>query len=146
MVPEHYADLYRQFSGYMRNWGGTKLFLIACGPNGNDVNWSRKFLTQNSGGRIPDGFSMHFYEKSQLTPTKFTVDAMNTQMSTFQRVELAIFQQRALLDGFEPRPAALDESHARRMGAYGTACQFPTRKKLRPPLAAADPPCADSGP
>ena len=88
----------------MRNWGGTKLFLIACGPNGNNVDWSRKFLTQNTGGRIPDGFAMHFYENSQLTPTRFTEDAMNTQMSTFQRVENAVIQQRAILDGFEPRP------------------------------------------
>ena len=64
----------------------------------------RESFFQNTGGRIPDGFAMHFYENSQLTPTKFTEDAMNTQMSTFQRVEQAIIQQRALLDGFEPRP------------------------------------------
>jgi alpha-N-arabinofuranosidase len=104
MAPEHYADEFRQFSGYLRNWGGTKLFLIACGPNGNDGNWSRKFLTQNMGARVPDGFAMHFYENSQLTPTQFTADAMNMQMSTFQRVEQAIVQQRAMLDGFEPKP------------------------------------------
>jgi alpha-L-arabinofuranosidase len=88
----------------MRNWGGTRLFLIACGPSGNDVNWSRKFLTQNTGGRVPDGFAMHFYENSPLIPTQFNEDAMNTQMSIFQRVENAIVQQRAILDGFEPRP------------------------------------------
>lgn len=104
MVPEHYADEFRQFSNYMRNWGGTKLFLIACGPNGNNVDWSRKFLIRNAGARIPDGFAMHFYENSQLTPAQFTADAMNTQMSMFQRVENAIVQQRAILDGFEPRP------------------------------------------
>jgi len=65
-----------------------------------------KFLTQNTGARIPDGFAMHFYENSQLTPTKFTEDAMNTQMAMFQRVENAIIQQRAILDGFEPVPSA----------------------------------------
>src|SRR5258707_136075 len=46
MTPEHYADLFRQFSGYMRNYGAMRLFLIACGPNGNDIRWSRKFLDQ----------------------------------------------------------------------------------------------------
>jgi alpha-N-arabinofuranosidase len=47
---------------------------------------------------------MHFYENSRLAPTQFTPDAMDTQMSTFERVENAIVQERAILDGFEPQP------------------------------------------
>lgn len=103
MTPEHYADLYRQFSGYLRNYGGERLFLIACGPNGNDIRWSRKFLDQTTGARLPDGFAMHFYENSDKAPTQFTPDAMHTQMNIFQRVEQAIAQQRAILDGYDPQ-------------------------------------------
>ncbi|MEO8028241.1 MAG: alpha-L-arabinofuranosidase C-terminal domain-containing protein [Bryobacteraceae bacterium] len=102
MTPEHYANLFRQFSGYVRTFGGTRPFLIACGPNGNDVGWSRKFLDQ-AGSRLPDGFAMHFYENSDKAPTQFTPDAMHTQMRIFERVENAVIQQRAILDGYDPQ-------------------------------------------
>ena len=46
----------------MRNFGGTRLFLIACGPNGNDIRWTREFLTQNVGGPHARRLRMHFYE------------------------------------------------------------------------------------
>ena len=103
MTPEHYADQFRQFSGYLKNFGNTRLFLVACGPNGNDIRWSRKFLDQTVGVRLPSGFAMHFYEGSDKAPAKFTPDAMQTQMKIFERVEQGILQQRAIMDGYDPQ-------------------------------------------
>jgi alpha-N-arabinofuranosidase len=103
MTPDHYANLYRQFAGYVRTFGDLRPFLIACGPNGNDTRWSRHFLDGIAGSRMPDGFAMHFYENGDLYPTEFTADAMDKQLATFQRVEQAIVQQRALLDGYDPQ-------------------------------------------
>lgn len=100
MTPEHYADLYRQFSGYARTFGGTKPFLIACGPSGNDMHWSRTFFEHVTGSRHPDGFAMHFYENGDKYPTQFNVDDMNQQFAIFERVQEAIVKQHALLDGF----------------------------------------------
>ncbi len=103
MRPEVYADHYRRFSTYIREFGGTEPFLIASGPNGNDVRWSRGFMDTLQGGR-PDGFAMHFYEGGDAAPTKFTLEQMNKQFAIFARVEQAIIQQRALLDGYgDPR-------------------------------------------
>lgn len=104
MTPERYADLFRQFAGYLRPFGGTRPFLIACGPNGNDMRWSRGFLTETTGSRQPDGFAMHFYETGLKAPTLFDAETANTQFSIFPRVEQAIIQQRGLLDTFEPPP------------------------------------------
>ena len=102
MSPENYANQYRQFAGYLRNFGNTKLFLIACGPNGNDIRWSRGFL-ETVGTRLPSGFAMHFYERGEKAPTQFTPDDMLTQMKIFERVEQGIVQQRAILDGYDPQ-------------------------------------------
>ena len=44
---------------------------------------------------------MHFYSNGALTPTKFTVEAMQQQLSSFARLEEAIVQQRALLDTYD---------------------------------------------
>lgn len=99
MRPEEYADNYRRFAVYLREFGGTKPFLIASGPNGNDERWSRGVLEGMR--RLPDGFAMHYYSGGQETATAYTVEEMNKQLSSFALIEKAVIQQRALLDGFK---------------------------------------------
>jgi alpha-N-arabinofuranosidase len=99
MTPKVYADHYRQFSVYVRKFGEITPFMIASGPNGNDAHWSHDFMEEVQGG-YPDGVAMHFYEGGKDEPTKFTVEHMDEQFATFRRVEEAIIQQRALLDGY----------------------------------------------
>lgn len=99
MTPKVYADHYRQFSVYVRKFGGTTPFLVASGPNGNDARWSHDFMEEVQGG-YPDGLAMHFYEGGKDEPTHFTAEHMEEQFAIFRRVEEAIIQQRALLDGY----------------------------------------------
>lgn len=99
MRPEVYADLYRRFSTYVRPFGGTRPFMIASGPNGNDVRWSRGFFDTMQGG-APDGFAMHYYSGGKDEATKFNAADMNEQFASFPRIEDAIKQQRALLDSY----------------------------------------------
>ncbi len=103
MTPEHYGEMYRIFTNYMRTFGGTQLFLVACGPNGNDMHWSRNLLQTIGAGRLPNGWSTHFYEGGDLVPTAFTQDAMYKQVRNFPNVEQCIVAQRALLDSYDPR-------------------------------------------
>jgi alpha-N-arabinofuranosidase len=102
MAPEEYAAQYRRFSSYVRSFGDTRPFPIACGPNGNDTDWSRRFLDAMRGRRYPNGFAMHFYSGGKSAATKFTVETMQEQLSSFARLEQAIKQQRALMDGYDP--------------------------------------------
>lgn len=99
MRPEVYADHYRRFSVYLREFGGTEPFLIASGPNGNDARWSHSFMDRLEGG-IPNGFAMHYYEGGADAPTKFTAAHMQEQLAIYNKVEEAIQQQRSLLDGY----------------------------------------------
>lgn len=103
MTGGEYAAHYRRYSMYMREFGGTSPYLIACGPNGNDVAWSRGFMDGLGSYRNVSGFAMHFYSGGRDTPTKFTVENMNEQLSSFARMEQAVVQQRALLDGYDPQ-------------------------------------------
>ncbi len=103
MTPEHYGEMYRIFANYMRTFGGTQLFLVACGPNGNDLRWSRNLLSTIGAGRLPSGWSTHFYEGGEMAPTKFTAEAMYKQFRIFPNVEQCIVAQRALLDSYDPR-------------------------------------------
>jgi alpha-L-arabinofuranosidase len=106
MTPEEYAGYYRQFSTYISargGFGGVRNFLIACGPNRNDTDWSRRFLTSVGRSlRGVGGFAMHFYQNGRAPATKFTVDALREQIALFADMEKGIVQQHALLRSFDP--------------------------------------------
>ncbi len=102
MSPEEYSALYRRHANFMRTLGGTELFLIACGPSGNDAAWSRGVMNGFGGRRrLPQGFAMHYYSRGKDNPVNFTLEHMNEQLSSFAQIEKAVTQQRALLDGFD---------------------------------------------
>jgi alpha-L-arabinofuranosidase len=99
MKPEEYAAHYRRFAVYLKEFGGTRPFLIASGPSGADVRWSRGVL-DNLRGELPDGLSMHYYEGGRQEPTKFDAAHMKQQLDIFADVERAIRLQRSVLDGY----------------------------------------------
>lgn len=59
MRPEYYADLYRHYACYVRNFGDNRIFKIACGANSGDYNWTEVLMRQ--AGRYMDGLSLHYY-------------------------------------------------------------------------------------
>jgi alpha-N-arabinofuranosidase len=103
MTPEEYAGHYRRFAVFLRPLGGTRPFLIACGPSRNDTGWTRGFMDNMRRQGQLDGFAMHFYSRGKDYATKFTVEDMEEQLSTYADMEQAILQQRALLDSYDPQ-------------------------------------------
>jgi alpha-N-arabinofuranosidase len=99
MKPEVYADHYRRFSVYVRKYGDTEPMMIASGPNGNDAHWTRNFMDRLDGG-APGGISMHYYEGGKDAPLNFTAANTIEQFAIFKKVEEAITQQRAILNGY----------------------------------------------
>lgn len=59
MRPEYYADLYRRYQTYVRNYGDNKIYKIAGGANVDDYNWT-EVLMKNA-GHLMDGLSLHYY-------------------------------------------------------------------------------------
>jgi alpha-L-arabinofuranosidase len=59
MRPEYYADLYRRFQTYVRNYGDNKIYKIAGGANVDDYNWT-EVLMKNAHW-LMDGLSLHNY-------------------------------------------------------------------------------------
>jgi alpha-N-arabinofuranosidase len=103
MTGDEYATAYRRFATFLRPFGPTQPFLIACGPNGNNKEWTQKFWGNMRGNTRPSGFAMHFYSNGRdNTATKFTVDNMRQQFASFPNIETAIVEQRALLDTVAP--------------------------------------------
>jgi alpha-N-arabinofuranosidase len=59
MRPEYYADEFRRYATYVRNFGDNKIFKIACGPNENNYNWTEVLMRE--AGNFMDGLSLHYY-------------------------------------------------------------------------------------
>ena len=59
MRPSYYADLYRQFQTYVRNYGDNRVFKIACGPSNDDYKWTDTVM--EIAGKYMDGLSLHYY-------------------------------------------------------------------------------------
>ena len=56
---EYYADLYRRYSTYCREYNGNRLFKIASGASDYDYNWTEVAMKQ-IGNRM-NGLSLHYY-------------------------------------------------------------------------------------
>jgi len=59
MRPEYYADLYKRYATYVRNFGDNKIYKIACGPSSDDYRWTDVLMKE--AGHLMDGISLHHY-------------------------------------------------------------------------------------
>jgi alpha-N-arabinofuranosidase len=59
MRPEYYADEYRRYQTYIRNYGGNEIYRIACGANDNNYKWTETLMA-NAAWHM-NGLSLHYY-------------------------------------------------------------------------------------
>src|SRR4051812_47683520 len=107
-TPEDYAAEYRRFSTYLRDFGGAELFLIACGPDGNNVDWTRRLLAKLAGAdrrfncRV-HGLGAHYYcGTAGPSATEFGTAEWYELLGKAAGVERLILDQRAAMDEFDP--------------------------------------------
>lgn len=102
--PEDYAAEYKRFATYAREFGGTRPFLIACGPDGNDPNWTTRFFQKLGGFPHIAGFAAHYYcGTAGPSATEFDLDQWYELLEKATRMEKLLHEQRALLDQFDPQ-------------------------------------------
>jgi alpha-N-arabinofuranosidase len=100
--PEDYAAEYKRFATYVREFSDVVPFRIACGPDGNDLNWTRQFFSKL--GRFPHihGFAAHYYcGTAGPSATEFNVDQWYELLEKALRIEKLINEQRSLMDEFD---------------------------------------------
>jgi alpha-N-arabinofuranosidase len=59
MYPDYYADLYRRYAVYCRNYGENRLYKIAGGPNIADYNWTETLMKKAKDKM--NALSLHYY-------------------------------------------------------------------------------------
>ena len=114
-TPEDYCREYRKFTEWLPEYG-VKLYLIAAGPNSNDLDWTRRFFTKWADGtRAPiQGWAPHYYCGTTGHALKFTTDQWYEQLFKANQMETLIRDQWAVLGLFDP--AHNDQAGGRRVG------------------------------
>ncbi|MBK8023104.1 MAG: alpha-N-arabinofuranosidase [Chloroflexi bacterium] len=103
--PEEYVTEYCRFSTFAREFGPDKLYLVACGPSGNDLSWTERFFTRLKDRIAPitlHAFSGHYYIGRAGTATGFSEDEWYDLLWQVRAIETLIVEQRALMDQFDP--------------------------------------------
>ncbi len=104
MRPEYYADLYRRYSTYCRNFDENKLFKIASGASDYDYNWTET-LMKNAGTRM-HGLSLHYYtvtgwKGSKGSATQFDKEAYFWTIGKCLEIEDVVKKHIEIMDKYD---------------------------------------------
>jgi alpha-L-arabinofuranosidase len=107
MTAEYYANEYRRYATYARNYGGNTLYKIAGGANGNDYNWT-EVLMKTIPLNMMDGLSVHYYTMTgSWTDKKSATDFdRETYLETLRKaagIEELIVRHGAIMDQYDPQ-------------------------------------------
>ena len=114
MTPEYYADLYRRFGLYARDYGSNKLYRIACGPNSENYHWTKVMMEkcgqENAWGqRYMDGLALHYYTWMRQKDNTHATTA--TEFNEAQWIEIVakglhmdelVRKHSAIMDQYDP--------------------------------------------
>jgi alpha-N-arabinofuranosidase len=109
MSPEEYAAAFARYRSFVFNYPGTNVEAIACGPNGNNWGWTRRFFETLQchpacGKRVfqAQGFAAHYYCGTAGTATEYTEAQWFELLAKAFAVEGIITGHRTLMDAYDP--------------------------------------------
>ncbi|WEG11889.1 alpha-N-arabinofuranosidase [Pullulanibacillus sp. KACC 23026] len=106
MRPEYYADLYRRYQTYVRQYGEEKIYKIACGPSVDDYNWMEVLMA--NAARYMDGISLHHYTiptgnwQDKGNATGFPESEWVSTMERAQYMDELITKHSHIMDKYDP--------------------------------------------
>ena len=105
MRPEYYADEFRRYQTYCRNYGQNKLYRIACGPTDRDYNWMEVLMER--AGRYMDAITLHYYTlcgnwSVKGSATDFTLHDFYKTLVRSQDMDEFITRHSAIMDKYDP--------------------------------------------
>ncbi|MGX7098754.1 alpha-N-arabinofuranosidase [Globicatella sanguinis] len=105
MRAEYYADEYRRYQTYVRQYGDQPIYKIACGPAVDDYYWT-EVLMKNA-GRFMDGLSLHHYAmtgawEDKGPATGFEEKEWWSLIKHAQYMDELITRHSAIMDQYDP--------------------------------------------
>jgi len=105
MRAEFYADQYRRYATYVRNYGSNRIYKVACGPNSGDYNWTETLM--KIAGKYMDGLSLHHYTvpgdwEHKGSATQFTERDFYITMKKSLYMDELVREHSRIMDQYDP--------------------------------------------
>ncbi|MBN2275144.1 MAG: alpha-N-arabinofuranosidase [Bacteroidales bacterium] len=104
MTPEFYADQYKRYATFCRNYEGNRLLKVAGGPNVDDYNWTETLMK-----KIPLwqmwGLSLHYYTTDWWNKGPATGFSEQQYFETLERclnIPKVIDRHITIMDKYDP--------------------------------------------
>lgn len=105
MRPEYYADEYRRYQSFCKNYSGNELFKIACGPSASDYEWM-EVMMKNLNKNHVKGIALHFYSipdwNAKGFATEFDEEAYYNLLSTANFMEPLLTRHTEIMNRYDP--------------------------------------------
>lgn len=106
MSVDYYANEYKKYQSFCKEYGENKLYKIACGPNAEDYNWT-KGLMQRLNHWHTKGISLHYYTlpgdwEHKGSATDFTEEEYYITISRTLKIEEIMKEHLKIMDEFDP--------------------------------------------
>ncbi len=117
MRPQYYADEYRRYQTYVRNYDGNQpIAKICCGANSDDYHWTEEVLstcfdhTPEQAHGFMDGLSLHYYTLPETeddwnvkgSAVDFTEEIFYQTLKRSYFMEELIDRHGAIMDRYDP--------------------------------------------
>ena len=105
MRPDYYADLYRQYSTYVRSFGSESIYKIACGPNTGNYAWTE--ILMREAGPYMSGLSLHYYTRLGMPSERGSATGFDERLwfAIINRafvIEELLVKHGAIMDRYDP--------------------------------------------
>lgn len=105
MRPHYYADVYRRYQTFARNYGPNRLYKIACGANDFDYEWTEVLMQQAA--PYMDGLSLHYYTvpgtwEKKGSATDFTEEEWFVTLKKALAMDELVRKHAEIMDRYDP--------------------------------------------
>ena len=106
MRPEYYADEYRRYQTFVRNYQSTPIYKIACGASDYNTYWTEVLMRE--AGRFMDGLSLHYYTvphtwEDKGSATDFNEDEWYLTLKKALAMDEIIQKHATIMDKYDPQ-------------------------------------------
>ena len=105
MRAEYYADEYRRYQSFCKNYPGNQLYRVACGPCGGDLHWT-EVMMQNLTPALTDAISLHFYSvpvwEHKGSATEFTEAEYDAVLACAYKMEYLLRMHTQIMERYDP--------------------------------------------
>ena len=103
MPPDFYAQNYRRYNTFVKNYSGNRIYRIACGANGTDYKWTETVMS-NVPSRQLNGLSLHYYcgtGRESRSATEFSEKDWIYLLNRAARTEELVSRHSQIMDRYD---------------------------------------------